>query len=382
MISFLTIFIISFILGFSSRNKNLRSLFLFLLFILPWGGDVAILINIASIHPLIGFLYGRFALLLLSERRKNIFILKPNFLLLIIVLIAYCVMFNSNMSILARELLHIPNWLVLILLLKNEKNDWQIKSKNFLILLFCYLIKFIFFKLILDGNFNIEPQQYYYQEKLYYSDLSLLILMFFSTQNEKISVRTFQILILIPFVIFSGSITFYALYGISVIFCFHKKIRTFSVLLIGFLLLISLTIFDIDQLYNFIYYYFSRNYPFIEYATKVSVLNQFFGIGLGTGIEIPWFDKSETELGNLSIFYDNLFGTLYIKFGIIGLLTLFIMLRKIQLKSKELFFYIIISGLTNSVVFQSAFMILIYFSMPRKFNKDLNLNHKKIKTSR
>jgi len=113
----------------------------------------------------------------------------------------------------------------------------------------------------------------------------------------------------------------------------------------------------------------NRFSPFIDAAKSFNFSEFIVGKGLGFAFFIPWFEWRE-NIKNFNIYIDNLYLTLYAKFGVFSILFFFILFMFLNnyLKSKTALFYfifILFISITNAFIYQYNFLwILLMFVIP------------------
>jgi hypothetical protein len=116
----------------------------------------------------------------------------------------------------------------------------------------------------------------------------------------------------------------------------------------------------------------SRNAPLIYLIVEGFNLKTLLGTGFGVGIEIPWF-KAVPGLANRAVFYDNMYGTIFIKFGLLGCIGLALFLYKLKAQSVFMCVVLIVAGLGGSVFYQNSFIFALYFASVTLQRKDQRL---------
>lgn len=362
MLSFVIVFSNFFVLGLLLSKSKIKFFFLTLIFFLPWGGYLQNNLSIALVHPVIGILYGRFTFFILGDF-KEMKISKSTFTYILIIFLIcayYLYTSSSNIEILSREIISIFNWIILAFCIIRDKSTWNINNENFMYFWILYLAKIILYNMVVKDIDQTPSGQYFVQNNGHYSDLAVLFLFFFCTVGVTKILKILRFISILPYVLISGSDTILMLYFLVGLWILNTRLFISAIVVSLTALVVGLLFLQPDQLSWFYYYYGSRNSPLITHFGEMSVYKSIFGSGLGVGIEIPWFDASKSDLGKLSVFYDNLFGTIFIKFGVFGLMCLIFVLSKIFQKSKLLFMLICSAGMTGSVLYQTSFLVMIY----------------------
>lgn len=150
------------------------------------------------------------------------------------------------------------------------------------------------------------------------------------------------------------------------VFSFNEKLRARV-----------LTMFDYDivmtQLIKF------RFAPFVEKLPTYNWYDYFFGKGIGETIFIPWFVWRKT-VENYNIYMDNIYLTLYLKYGVFSLIIIFLLIHFInQTKTNKRFkilllIYFFIIGLTTAYMYQANFLFLLIVIASFSFKKNTLLN--------
>lgn len=115
----------------------------------------------------------------------------------------------------------------------------------------------------------------------------------------------------------------------------------------------------------------NRFSPFFRAMADASIVENIIGKGLGFTFFIPWFHY-RANIDNYNIYLDNLYLTLYAKFGvlfIIFFIVLFLFLRTYNNMRTSIFYFvfILILSVTNAFIYQYNFLwIFILFAFPFK----------------
>lgn len=125
----------------------------------------------------------------------------------------------------------------------------------------------------------------------------------------------------------------------------------------------------------------NRFSPFFNAIEDFNMIDYVFGGGLGFTFYIPWFHY-RVNIDNYNIYLDNLYLTLYAKFGIfffLFFLILFVFLKSYNSFRSSLFYFlfILILSVTNAFIYQYNFLwIFILFAFP--FNIQNRLTKQKV----
>ncbi|GAA4233947.1 hypothetical protein GCM10022291_12260 [Postechiella marina] len=191
-------------------------------------------------------------------------------------------------------------------------------------------------------------------------DLAYILIPLFLSGNRTVLFTLAVIYLINMVMVTTNAIKLFSRIGVFVsaglvlffgVFSFNEKLRTRI-----------LTMFDYDivmrQLIEF------RFAPFIEKLNTYSWYDYFFGKGIGETIFIPWFVWRET-VDNYNIYMDNIFLTLYIKYGVFSLIVVFLLIHFInQTKTNKRFkilllIYFFIMGLTTAFMYQAKFLFIL-----------------------
>lgn len=113
----------------------------------------------------------------------------------------------------------------------------------------------------------------------------------------------------------------------------------------------------------------TRFSPFIQAIESFNVLDFFIGKGFGYTFFIPWFTW-RSNINNYNIYLDNLYLTLYAKYGIFFLTIFFAIYLFLRVYSDKkvfvfYFLFVLIVSLTNAMVYQYNFLwLLLLFVFP------------------
>lgn len=122
--------------------------------------------------------------------------------------------------------------------------------------------------------------------------------------------------------------------------------------------------------------YISRIYPFIDYLDNTDDTGMLFGAGLGYAFYIPWFEI--TDLNVYAPYLDNLYLTLFAKYGLISIILFtFPLIYFYLVLPKRMFIYVSVIwcwlSMTTAIMYQlsySAWLLIIYiigmFSVKKK----------------
>ena len=121
---------------------------------------------------------------------------------------------------------------------------------------------------------------------------------------------------------------------------------------------------------------FSKRFsPFIEEMATFEWYHYIFGKGVGETLFIPWFVYRK-NIDNFNISMDNIYMTMYVKYGVFSLIIYFLLLffifkTKTNQKFKILLtLYFFISGLTTAFFYQTKFLFILLVLTGFGFVKD------------
>lgn len=121
----------------------------------------------------------------------------------------------------------------------------------------------------------------------------------------------------------------------------------------------------------------NRYSPFIDTIKSYNISEYFIGTGFGQTFFIPWFTWRD-HIDNYNIYIDNLYLTLYAKYGVFFIVIFILMYYYLSLylsKQSRFYFFImiLIICITNAMVYQFNFLwIFILLAMP--FRNDLGVS--------
>jgi hypothetical protein len=102
----------------------------------------------------------------------------------------------------------------------------------------------------------------------------------------------------------------------------------------------------------------------VEVDTWDSPVYWILGKGLGKSLYIPWFDYRE-NVNNYNPYMDNIYLTLFVKYGVTSLLIYFYLIAYFKYLTKDgrftvlLIGYLFFMGLTTAFLYQSSFFIFL-----------------------
>lgn len=273
-----------------------------------------------------------------------------------------------------------------------KKRLFEILSRKFVntLLLSNLICSSLFFFLMVKYNLHLKltNDPYYQYEELRFENLGSYLGIFYLTfllyKDQKPSFKEL-IYCMVP-LLFTGNRTLIfsvlliiALYYLTKL-SLQKLYIFFSSLLViffSFVLLIqnaslNSPLFRFKKLLSLEYIQYAllnRFSPFIDAVKTFSGLDYVFGKGLGYTFFIPWFHYRE-EIDNFNIYLDNLYLTLYAKFGVFSivffLITFLYLKRNHNFKTSLFYFvFILILSVTNAFFYQNNFLwIFILLAFP------------------
>jgi hypothetical protein len=396
MLMFLGLLFLFFTLGgLSIIDKNTKK-FVTLAVILPFTPALIIIHTKFQISAYYGFvlipiLAYIYRCLLTSKIPESVLHPILNLSVFIALSCAYSFVFNRENFTLINVLKDIKPILILAIgyvfidLLKNHQLEWTSKfSKRLLKVNF--VITIVIFIILNNTNllYLVGDDPFFKLGNTRYSTLGTFFAVFYFiaklAQNERFKVSEI-IYILLP-VFLAGNRTFFAtigvIYGINLFLSinnlkdFIKKVGLFivagTVLIFGILNFNPrlkeriLTMFDFELVIHQLFEY--RFAPVILKLESFNFLNYIFGKGIGETFFIPWFVWRE-NIENNNIYMDNLYFTLYIKYGVFFFILLvflynFIFSANTNRRFKILItIYFVIMGLTTAFMYQNTFLFII-----------------------
>ncbi len=324
--------------------------------------------------------------------------------LIILFLIPYIIylIINPVKNVLAINVLKDIKPFVLIFLSFLFIDYYKDSLKNILTRKFCerlilyyFIVSTLFFYLLVKYNLHLvlTDDKYFTINEFRYETIGnyfgIIYLLSSIFQSKKLSFKTIM-LVLIP-TLYTGNRTL--LFSILVVIIIYylsklsfKKIKIFASIFVVLFLILSYFInkanelsplFRFQKLYKIEYIIDSlvnRYSPFIDTIKSYSFLEYFIGTGFGQTFFIPWFTWRD-HIDNYNIYVDNLYLTLYAKYGVFFFVIFMLMYFYLSsyLSKQTRFFYfilILIICITNAMVYQFNFLwIFILLAMP--FREDL-----------
>ncbi|WP_027394463.1 DUF6369 family protein [Aquimarina latercula] len=285
-----------------------------------------------------------------------------------------------------KPLISISIGFVLIDIFKNNKLSWDSQFAKKLLKINFFVILSLFILLSKTGLLSMLTDDPHYKnsEEIRYISLGTFYCIFFfiSKISRKQKLSLFELLYVFVPVFLSGNRTFLIaivailvtnlLLSINDIKAFLRKILLFGIGGVGFIILMLysnevlrkrvLTLFDVNLLMQQLK---TRRFsPFFEKISSFEWYHYLLGKGIGATFFIPWFVYRE-NIKNYNVYMDNIYLTLYMKYGlfcVLILLMLYLIIYKtIKNKRHRLFViqYFLIMGLTTSYMYQISFLFIL-----------------------
>ena len=397
-----------FYLGFIFwQNRNIKKFFAWTVLLpltpalIPLHTKYQIIVYYAFIAlPLIFFLSNEFNRLRL---RKNTFfstlILLPFFIFYLI--LGYFLNTNGldviNILKDTKPIVFLAVGFIFLDILKGSQIDWN--GKFCKKLLFWNFLATLFFFLVLNKTSLVSVatnDPYYLQSSVRYvsmgSFFAILYLLAKMSSNTRIKIREL-VFILTP-IFLSGNRTFILilvlLFGLNTLMAmtnpksFIKKaaLLFFGLIALAFgvlslnealkervvsLLNVELLLTELAE---------KRFLPFFIKLDSFSWYNYIFGKGIGETFFIPWFEYRE-NIDNFNVYMDNIYLTLYVKYGLGMFILLFCLVYFInKTKTNKRFkilviAYFVIIGLTTSFIYQSSFLFILLLLAGTKISETI-----------
>lgn len=385
-----------FYLGFIFwQNMNIKKFFAWTVLLpltpalIPLHTKYQIIVYYAFIAlPLIFFLINEFNRLRL---RKNTFfstlILLPFFIFYLI--LGYFLNTNGfdviNILKDTKPIVFLVVGFVFLDIMKDNQIDWggkfckKLLFWNFLATLFFFLV---LNKTSLVGVATNDP--YYLQSSVRYVSMGsfFAILYLLAKMSSNTRIKIWELVFILTPIFLSGNRTFILiivlLFGLNTLMAmtnpksFIKKAAllffglialTFGVLSLNealkermvSLLNVELLLTELAE---------KRFSPFFIKLDSFSWYNYIFGKGIGEAFFIPWFEYRE-NIDNFNVYMDNIYLTLYVKYGLGILILLFCLVYFINKTNTNKRFkilviaYFLLIGLTTSFMYQSSFLFIL-----------------------
>lgn len=271
-------------------------------------------------------------------------------------------------------------------LLKDVLNEYFLSKVlfwNFIVAICFYFLMFNY-----DVHLLLENDPYFKNNEVRYSNLASvvlpLILIKMLVVGASLNLRTL-IYIIVPLLLTGNRTVVLITFAIVLIhYLRFSKVKLKRVILIALpLFLLSIFVLshkiannaslarfkklgDLQYLKHAIS---KRLEPLINSFQDYDILNYLLGNGFGHSYYISWFEY-RTHINNYNIYIDNIYATLYGKFGLlffVPLLLFFVVLKKYSnpLLYPYMMVYFVLLGLTNSFLYQSYLpLFLLILAVP------------------
>lgn len=295
-----------------------------------------------------------------------------------------------------KPLLFMALGFVFLDMLKNTQVDWNSKLARDILKYHC-IASVIWFIILNNTNLagNISNDAYFEINETRYASIGtsyvLLYFVAFLSSNKKFNAWDI-VYIAVPLFL-AGNRTMFFIFGILYlanmflstknVLGLFKKVLLFIVgvfvLVFGVFSLNEklkvriISMFDYDLVMEQL---FSKRFsPFIEEMATFEWYHYIFGKGVGETLFIPWFVYRK-NIDNFNISMDNIYMTMYVKYGVFSLIIYFLLLffifkTKTNQKFKILLtLYFFISGLTTAFFYQTKFLFILLVLTGFGFVKD------------
>jgi len=280
------------------------------------------------------------------------------------------------------------------------KNDLKtILTKVFCIrlLTFNFIISTGLFYLFYKYNLHLvlTDDKYFRYEEIRYETLGTYFGIFYLLHSifskKKVSLKEIFLVLLPTFYSGNRTLIISVLIVLSIYFLSVASLKRILVFLLSIITLSSSFVFFVTRagedspLYRFqnlinIEYIsdnlLTRFSPFVNTIQSFSFVDFIIGKGFGHTFYIPWFAWRD-NIDNYNVYIDNLYLTLYTKYGILFITIFIILYYFLKMFSDRhvytyFFLFILVVSITNSMVYQYNFLwFLVVFSFP--FNSLSNI---------
>ncbi|WP_289037863.1 DUF6369 family protein [uncultured Zobellia sp.] len=395
-IVFIALLLFYLILGIKFSKDNVIFTFMLWTVILPLTSALAIIhtrfqINVYyafAIFPLVFYLSNTFVYFKIA---KNVFLASGIVLAFISFYLCYTLLLNpGNLVVIniakdVKPLLFVALGFVFLDMLKNTQVDWNSKLADKILKYHCFasVIWFIVFNSTnLAGT--VSNDAYFEINETRYAAIgtSYVLLYFIAGLSSNKKFNGWDVAYIAIPLFLAGNRTMFFIFGILYVANLFlstdnvtgllKKIflfvlGTFALVLGVFNLneklkerIISMFDYDLvmEQLFS------KRFSPFIEELATFEWYHYIFGKGIGETLFIPWFVYRK-NIDNFNISMDNIYMTMYVKYGVFSLiiyllLLIFIFKTKTNQRFKILLtLYFFISGLTMAFIYQTKFLFIL-----------------------
>lgn len=350
--------------------------------------------------PLIFFLSNEFNRLRL---RKNTFfstlILLPFFIFYLI--LGYFLNTNGldviNILKDTKPIVFLAVGFIFLDIMKDNQIDW---SGTFCKkLLFWNFLATLFFFLVLNKTSLVSVatnDPYYLQSSVRYVSMGsfFAILYLLAKMSSNTRIKIWELVFILTPIFLSGNRTFILilvlLFGLNTLMAMTNPksfIRKAALLFFGLIALafgvLSLnealkervvSLLNVELLLTELAE--KRFSPFFIKLDSFSWYNYIFGKGIGETFFIPWFEYRE-NIDNFNVYMDNIYLTLYVKYGLGIFILLFCLVYFINKTNTNKRFkilviaYFVIIGLTTSFMYQSSFLFILLLLAGTKISETI-----------
>lgn len=329
---------------------------------------------------------------------KDLFIGIASVLLLLLLFSLHYLFFVNESREIINILKDIKPFIVLILayIFIDYYNDRlrDILTKKFSnrLLLLNLIVSTVFFVLMYKFKIHLllTNDPYFEYEGLRYETLGTYFGVFYMIYLivNKIKISFKELVLLIIPILYTGNRTLFASILLILIVYYLTKATAekvavffgaFLVLLSGFIILVKkageespLARFKEMLSFDFIEAtLLNRFSPFLNAIKSFDTLDFIIGKGFGFTFFIPWFTW-RSNIDNYNIYLDNLYLTLYAKYGILSILLFALVYQYIRFSVNTktviyFFLFILITSMTNAMIYQYHFLwLLLLFAFPFK----------------
>lgn len=396
IILFFLLLLLYLILGLDFyKSKSIKHFMLWTV-VLPLTSALTIIhtrfqINVYYAFVIIPLLFYVFNTLVNFKTDKTIFLASGLILAFITFYLCYTFLLNpDNLLIIniakdVKPLLFLALGFVFLDMLKNTQVDWNsLLARN--ILKYHCLASVIWFVIFNNTNLagTVSNDAYFEINETRYAAIgtSYVLLYFIAGLSSSKKFNGWDIAYIAIPLFLAGNRTMFFIFGILYvanlflstenIYGLFKKILLFIVAIFG----LVLGVFNLNEKlkeriismfdYNLVMeQLFSKRFsPFIEEIATFEWYHYIFGKGIGETLFIPWFVYRK-NIDNFNISMDNIYMTMYVKYGVFSLIIYFMLLffifkTKTNQKFKILLtLYFLISGLTTAFLYQTKFLFIL-----------------------
>lgn len=396
LITFFLLLLVYLLLGLDFyRTKNINW-FMLLTVVLPLTPALSILHTRFQINIYYAFVFFPLVLysantLINSKISKNIFITSGISFAFIAFFICYTLLLNADNLVIIniakdiKPLLFLSLGFVFFEMLKNVQVDWNSNLAKKTLKFHC-IASVLWFLVLNNTNLTgfISNDAYFEINETRYGSIALtyVILYYIAKLSSNIKFDKWDVIyIAIPLFLAGNRTIFFAL---GILYIANLFLSTESVVgllkkiglfVIGLFVLV-LGVFNLNEKlkeriismfdYNLVMeQLFSKRFsPFIEEIATFEWYHYIFGKGIGETLFIPWFVYRQ-NIDNFNISMDNIYMTMYVKYGVFSLiiyllLLIFIFKTNTNQRFKILLtLYFFVSGLTMAFLYQTKFLFIL-----------------------